>query len=68
MPRRMSQIAHAKPAEREAHCESLIMPLFCEKVVFGAVPKQQARNEFTPSASRPPWMRSLTSSGSVMSE
>ena len=47
-PKRISQNAHAKPAARDAHCVSLMTPLFCEKVVFGGLVKSVARNELRP--------------------
>ena len=52
-PKRISQKAHAKPAARDAHCVSLMTPLFCEKVVFGGLVKSVARNELKPSARMP---------------
>ena len=68
MPRQMSQKAHEKPAEREAHLVSAMRPLFCEKVVLGGEPKRQAKKELMPSASTPPWMRDAISASSVTSE
>ena len=50
MPRQMSQKAHEKPAEREAHLVSAMRPLFCEKVVLGGEPNRQAKMELTPAA------------------
>ena len=55
-PKRISQNAQEKPADRDAHCVSAMMPLFCENVVFGGLVKRQARNELTPSARSPPWI------------
>jgi hypothetical protein len=54
-PKRINQNAHAKPADRDAHRVSAMMPLFCENVVFGGLVKRQAMNELTPSARSPPW-------------
>ena len=56
IPKRINQNAHAKPADRDAHCVSAMMPLFCENVVFGGLVKRQAMNELTPSARSPPWI------------
>ena len=56
IPKRINQNAHAKPADRDAHCVSAMMPLFCENVVLGGLVKRQARNELTPSARSPPWI------------
>ena len=50
----MSQKAHEKPTERLAQRVRAISPLFCEKVVLGGELKKVARNELTPSASKPP--------------
>ena len=55
-PKRISQNAQEKPADRDAHCVSEMTPLFCEKVVLGGLVKRQARNELTPSARSPPWI------------
>merc|ERR1719221_2175371 len=60
-PKRMSHPAHAKPAARDAHLVREMMPLFCEKVVFGGDVKIPARMELKPSASRPPCMRESNS-------
>lgn len=68
MPRQMSQKAHEKPTEREAQRVTGMRPQFCEKVVLGGEPKRAARNELTPSASRPPCTREETSSASVTAE
>jgi hypothetical protein len=54
-PNNISQKAHEKPADRDAHCVSEMTPLFCENVVLGGLVKRQARNELTPSARSPPW-------------
>ena len=67
IPKRINQNAHAKPADRDAHCVSAMMPLFCENVVFGGLVKRHARNELTPSASSPPWTRLSKSGPSVSS-
>ena len=67
IPKRINQNAHAKPADRDAHCVSAMMPLFCENVVFGGLVKRQARNELTPSASNPPCTRLSKSGPSVSS-
>lgn len=66
-PKRISQNAQEKPADRDAHCVSAMMPLFCENVVFGGLVKRQARNELTPSASNPPCTRFSKSGPSVSS-
>ena len=67
-PKRISQNAQEKPADRDAHCVSAMMPLFCEKVVLGGEPQRHAMTELTPSAMTPPWMRDSISSGSVTME
>ena len=67
IPKRINQNAHAKPADRDAHCVSEMTPLFCEKVVLGGLVKRQARNELTPSASNPPCTRLSKSGPSVSS-
>ena len=64
-PKRISQKAHAKPAARDAHCVSLMTPLFCEKVVFGGLVKSVARNELKPFANNPPATLPSKSSPSV---
>ena len=56
-PNNISQKAHEKPADRDAHCVSAMTPLFCENVVLGRTVMSAERNEAMPSASRPPWMR-----------
>ena len=66
-PKRINQNAHAKPADRDAHCVSAMTPLFCENVVLGGLVKRQARNELTPSASNPPCTRLSKSGPSVSS-
>ena len=66
-PKRINQNAHAKPADRDAHRVSAMMPLFCENVVFGGLVKRQAMNELTPSARSPPWTRLSKSGPSVSS-
>ena len=66
-PNNISQNAHAKPADRDAHCVSAMTPLFCENVVLGGLVKRQARNELTPSASNPPCTRFSKSGPSVSS-
>ena len=50
----MSQMAHEKPAERDAHLVSAMMPLFCENVVLGGEPRKHAMMELMPSARTPP--------------
>merc|ERR1712084_143362 len=65
---KMSHPAAAKPAEREAHLVSAMMPLFCEKVVFGGEPQRQAIMELMPSASTPPCCRAIISASSVIFE
>ena len=53
-PMMMSQMAHEKPAERDAHLVSAMMPLFCENVVLGGEPRKHAMMELMPSARTPP--------------
>ena len=66
-PNNISQKAHEKPADRDAHCVSAMTPLFCENVVLGGLVKRQARNELTPSARSPPCTRLSKSGPSVSS-
>mmetsp|Transcript_50018 Transcript_50018/g.161109 ORF Transcript_50018/g.161109 Transcript_50018/m.161109 type:complete len:205 (-) Transcript_50018:1017-1631(-) len=67
-PMKMSQPAHAKPAERDAHLVSAMMPLFCENVVLGGEPQRHAMMELTPSASTPPCCLATISASSVTFE
>mmetsp|Transcript_20047 Transcript_20047/g.50030 ORF Transcript_20047/g.50030 Transcript_20047/m.50030 type:complete len:235 (-) Transcript_20047:900-1604(-) len=60
-PKTMSQNAQANPAAREAQRVITMTPLFWEKVVLGGHVMRAAMKEFSPSASRPPWMRDSAS-------